>query len=179
MNWPVRRRNPTIRLDDTYKILSRRVNVSQTRGTSLIDITVKNPDADLAALIANRIADTYKEYRLDSWKNTHSLGLQALEQELTNNRGQLAIKMAQLDNLRTNLNIPELDSGSMGADTIYAETIRALEIRRIEAELDYNDHSSTLAKLKKLATNNLLEASLATVLRGMQDQEFIMMDRRR
>jgi hypothetical protein len=44
-------------IDDTYEYLKNRVSVEQTRMTSLIEISVRNTDPQMAADIANRVAD--------------------------------------------------------------------------------------------------------------------------
>src|SRR5580692_8456545 len=59
-------------MDETYKYLGKMINVEQTRMTSLIEITVKNPSPQLAAAIANSIAESYRNSRLEQWKQTHS-----------------------------------------------------------------------------------------------------------
>src|ERR1700689_2026972 len=63
---------PRWTVDETFTYLNKMVNVEQTRMTSLIEITVKNPDAQVAAQIANSIADCYKESRVEQWKATHT-----------------------------------------------------------------------------------------------------------
>ena len=50
--------------DQAYAELYRRVAVDQTRGTSLIEIAVRNPDPVGAKDIANTIAEVYKKYRM-------------------------------------------------------------------------------------------------------------------
>ena len=58
---------PELTPDQAYAILFRKVAVDQTRGTSLIEITVRNPSPEVAADIANNVADVYKQYRMESW----------------------------------------------------------------------------------------------------------------
>jgi capsular exopolysaccharide synthesis family protein len=165
-------------LDQTYKVLSRKVSVDQTRGTSLIEISVRNPDSDMAAAIANKIAETYKQYRFDSWWESKKLGLESFQRELDNKREALSNETANLDNLRKTLDIPELDDSSPQVNaTIYSEKIRILESRYIEAQLDYNDHSNILANLQSLDKQGILEQALPTV-KGQVDQDLFVQSER-
>jgi polysaccharide biosynthesis transport protein len=151
-------------LDQTYKFLNRKVSVNQTRGTSLIEISVRNPNPEMAATIANKIADTYKDYRLNSYSESKTNALNKLNQELVMRRETLSNDLANLDLKRQQLKITEFDDISPQYNaTINSETIRVLESRRIEAQLDYNDHSNTLAVLHSLQASNILDPSIATV----------------
>ena len=70
---------PEWTIDETYAYLSKVMNVKQTRMTSLFEVTIKNPDPQLAAAIANRIAWSYRNNRLDQWKLTHFGGIKAYQ----------------------------------------------------------------------------------------------------
>ncbi len=48
--------------------------------TSLIEISVRNPSAQMAADIANEIAEAYREDRTNQWKGTRGGGIAALTQ---------------------------------------------------------------------------------------------------
>jgi uncharacterized protein involved in exopolysaccharide biosynthesis len=69
-------------IDETYDFLVRQLSVEQTRMTSLIEISVRNQGPELAASIANAAADSYKEFRIEQWKDSHLRGIKALEEKL-------------------------------------------------------------------------------------------------
>lgn len=48
--------------------LNQKAIITHAPGTCLFAISVKNPDPNVAAKIANTIASTYQEYRLQEWK---------------------------------------------------------------------------------------------------------------
>ena len=73
---------PQWTMDETYAYLNKMINVEQTRMTSLIEITVKNPSPVLAANIANKIADSYKESRKEQWIETHNGGIYSYQTNL-------------------------------------------------------------------------------------------------
>jgi hypothetical protein len=81
---------------DTFDYLRHTLSVEQTRMTSLLEISVRNQDADLAAKIANQVAASYKEFRLDQWKDTKLRGIKAWKE-------QLPKIFADLPRLETNL----------------------------------------------------------------------------
>jgi capsular polysaccharide biosynthesis protein len=66
-------------VDDTYAYLLQRLSVEQTRMTSLVEISVRNQSPELAASIANAVADSYKEFRIERWMDSHWRGIKALE----------------------------------------------------------------------------------------------------
>src|SRR6185295_9743896 len=55
--WGEKYKEGELRMDVTYGLLKRDINVSQSRNTSLIEIEVENDDANEAAVIANKIAE--------------------------------------------------------------------------------------------------------------------------
>ncbi|HEV7924935.1 MAG TPA: hypothetical protein VGR14_06245 [Verrucomicrobiae bacterium] len=68
-------------VDQTYDYLLPRLSLEQTRMASLIEISVRNQSPELAASIANAVADSYKEFRIEMWKNSHLQGIKALEEK--------------------------------------------------------------------------------------------------
>jgi capsular polysaccharide biosynthesis protein len=84
-------------MDDTYEYLRNKISVEQVRMTSLIEISVRNTNPDLAAEIANAVADSYKQFRLDSWNETRGRGIKALKEKLDSETNELS--RAQLKRL--------------------------------------------------------------------------------
>jgi capsular polysaccharide biosynthesis protein len=54
-------------VDETYEFLAHRLSVEQTRMTSLIEISVRNQSPEMAARIANAVADSYRRFRIEQW----------------------------------------------------------------------------------------------------------------
>jgi capsular polysaccharide biosynthesis protein len=80
---------PRWSVEDSFAYLQPRLSIKKPRTTSLLEISARNPDASLAASIANAVADSYREFRLDSWKQTRYRGIQALEEKLTSTLADL------------------------------------------------------------------------------------------
>src|SRR5579872_2669342 len=96
--------------DEAFDYLQRRVTVDQTRGTSLIEITVRNASPDLAKDIANEIARSYTDFRTDAWRSTRTVGIDALTVEIAKMQAQFTNTMNELDDMRERLRIPETDN---------------------------------------------------------------------
>src|SRR5687767_11947196 len=67
--------------DITYQILKGSVDVQQARNTSLIEISAYSEDNREAAIIANAIADVYKESRINTRLQASTRGIETLEKE--------------------------------------------------------------------------------------------------
>ena len=154
--------NEHLSVDETYQILLKHLNVQNSRNTSLIEIWVESTEKKLSGDIANKIAQVYKEHRLEVWKTTQESGIRALQEQLNIKIRELAIAEAQLDELRIKLNIPETESGPLAQETIHAETLRYLERYRVEALQDLTHDSNLLSQITKLSTEELRH-SLATI----------------
>jgi capsular exopolysaccharide synthesis family protein len=157
-------------LDVAYLILSRKVGVDQTRGTSLIEITVRNPSYDVASDIANNVAEVYKQYRMESWTGPHTGGIETLKTALATNEIELHTKQTNLDTLRTTLNVAEVEDNPSATSSIIVETLREWERARIDAEAKYEDDYDNWTNLLALQTNGLLETALGTALRNVDPE---------
>jgi capsular exopolysaccharide synthesis family protein len=168
-------------VDETFDYLQRRVGVDQTRGTSLIEITVRNPQAEVARDIANAIAQSYKESRLDQWKLSRTNGIAVMQEQVARQWAELRTEETNLDNLRTELKIPETDDNNpVYTATIHSETVRALEMRRIDAQLEFNQYSNILSKLQAIdkEDHEKLKSALTTAYAHQLDPDLTALSER-
>ena len=154
-------------LDETYTYLTKQmVRVRQSRNTSLIEIWVTSTDKELAATIANTIAEVYKTYREDLWKKTRQPAVDALKEDLAGLERQAAAMSTNLNALRVSLKIPDLESGgAYNTETLNAESLRFVERALNEAQDEYSRDFHILNGLTNM-TQAQLEQSLATVYSG-------------
>ncbi len=157
-------------MDETYDFLSRRISVDQTRMTSLIEISMRNPDGQLAADIVNGIADSYKRSRLEQWKGTRGRGIEALQKMLVETQESVDVAESNLNQLRVDLNIDELYDQSPISDTIGSEDLREWAHYEVSAAADLGLYSNILAKLEAIPTNKLGE-EIATAYPQHNDPE--------
>jgi polysaccharide biosynthesis transport protein len=159
-------------IDETFDYLSRRLSVEQTRMTSLIEISVRNPSPELAAKIANGVADSYKQYRLDQWKDSRGGGIEALEKSQARMTNDLHEAQSKLDALRTNLDMADLYDPSAVSMDLLSKSLEDWDHQRIMAEADYLEYSNVLFNLNRLAPNQLGEA-LGTAYAHQSDPELM------
>jgi capsular exopolysaccharide synthesis family protein len=127
--------------------------------TSLIEISVKNPEAKLAADIANAIVDAYRDSRLEMWKGDRFSGIVALQDKLGIEETKLGNMETNLNELRAVLGISDLDEESpVASATIETEQLREYQHEETMALTDYLEYSNILAGIAVIPTNVLGEA---------------------
>ena len=161
-------------VDYTYKYLKSRVTVEQTRMTSLIEISVRSSESDLAATIANAIADSYKQFRLDSWKQSKNRGIAKLEEKLASETQELHQAQTNLDAIRKELDIADIYDQSVVSQDILSHQLEDWDHQRVGAESDFLMYSNILSNLENLPTN-LLGGALATAYAHQLDPELVQL----
>lgn len=141
--------------ETTYLYLSKLIKVQPARNTSLIEIWVYNSDRFLAAKIANAIADSYKDSRLNEWKEEHAPGLKKLEEELTAETEEINKDEHALAKMRVDMGISEIQDNPFVSSTLETETIRNLALSRASTKRDYTEDSEVLTGLKKMTREQL------------------------
>ncbi len=153
---------------ETFSILKGKIDVRQTRNTSLIEIHVfsdaKLKPAQEAADIANEIANVYKTNRVEL-KREQALGaIETLKEERIKHEKEVEEAQAYADKLRKELKISDIAEASGVVSTLEPETLRRLEGARIEVESAYKGVAELLGKLKELTTKGptVLRKSILT-----------------
>jgi capsular exopolysaccharide synthesis family protein len=146
-------------IDKTYAVLFAKTSVDQTRMSSLIEISVKNPDPKLAADIANAIVDAYRDSRLEKWKGDRFSGIVALQEKLNSEEMKLGNMETNLNEMRFALGVSDLDEESpLTSATIETEQLREYQHEETLALTDYLEYSNILAGIALIPTNELGEA---------------------
>ena len=153
---------------ETFSILKGKIDVRQTRNTSLIEIHVfsdaKLKPAQEAADIANEIANVYKTNRVEL-KREQALGaIETLKEERIKHEKEVEEAQSHADKLRKELKISDIAEASGVVSTLEPETLRRLEGARIEVESTYKGVAELLGKLKELAAKGptVLRKSILT-----------------
>jgi polysaccharide biosynthesis transport protein len=163
--------DPPLTMDQAYGSLFNKISVEQTRMTSLIEISVKNADPKLAADIANSIVDAYRDSRLEKWKSDRMGGITVLQAQLATNEANLGNMETNLNEMRMDLDISDLDENSMVASaTIETEQLREYQHDETYALTDYLEYSNILAGIAKIPRYEL-GVALATVYAHEMDPE--------
>jgi capsular exopolysaccharide synthesis family protein len=158
-------------LDQTYNVLFSKISVEQTRMTSLIEISVKNSDAKLAADIANAIVESYKQARMDKWKGDRFSGIVSLQAELNDQEAKVGQMETNLNELRAVLHISDLDDESpMASSTIEAVQLQEYQREETAAMADFLEYSNILYGISQIPSEKL-GAALPTAFSHQSDSE--------
>jgi polysaccharide biosynthesis transport protein len=98
--WAEKYKESELRLDIAFSLLKRQTRVDLSRNTTHLEISAFSDDPGEAALIANTIAEVYRESRLNKWREMSSRGLYQLEEEYATNTMTLTNLQAKLDALK-------------------------------------------------------------------------------
>jgi capsular exopolysaccharide synthesis family protein len=165
--WGERYKQGTLRLEDAMRMLKSSIGINQTRNTTLIEIKAFSEDANEAATIANKIAEVYRESRINQWREMSSRGLDALGIEQTNKTVEILALQKEVDGLKETLGITDIEAQqTFITPTLEPEILRKLEGVRIEAKAEYEKQAKTYSELTNY-TRVELKRSLITVMAAM------------
>ncbi len=166
---PAQLGEPPWTIDKTFAYLSKMINVRQTRMTSLIEVSVKNPDPQMAATIANGIAMSYRRVRLEQWKQTHLAEIEAYRNKLDADEQFLRKRQVELDELRKVLGVSE-DPLALDSPELERRMLQIWGERDAETKVDYLEYSNVLFNLEQIP-HDKLGVELATAYTKLSDVE--------
>ncbi len=146
----------TLKTTETMEFLKRRMVLSPVRNTKLIGITVFSENKDDAARLANAIAETYRDYRLDVRKQQTKGGIRVLEEQFQAEEQQIQTVQSNVDVLRQELKINDNDPNSTAPSaTLTQEQLHEYNSRQIEGETIYMKLEKRLTGLKATSPDKL------------------------
>jgi uncharacterized protein involved in exopolysaccharide biosynthesis len=100
-------RGRKLETSETVEMLRQRLELRTVRNTRFIEILFSSENPDEAAKIANAIAQSYRDWRIESVKETRQKGLEVFQNEWS--QGEQDIKAAQekAGQLRKDLNVAD------------------------------------------------------------------------
>lgn len=90
--------------------LKQKLDLKRVTNTSLIEIRAQDEDPDEAAKIANAVAETYRDYRLQERARLNQEGTKVLEERYQEQFGKIAQTQKELEELRRDLTISDSDA---------------------------------------------------------------------
>jgi len=146
-------------LVETMTLLKRQMDLKPVRNTSLIEIRVFSEKPEEAALLANDIAEEYRDHRKAERLQLTKGGIDALQQQFEQQRNLIAAAQSNVDFLRRELKVPDaIANESAPTVSLTAETLRKVEGLRIDSEIDYTRNKALLDSLKNLDPDELAQA---------------------
>jgi len=144
-----------LKTQETLTLLRGRLNLRPVRNTMLIDIQVYSENPAEAAKLANTIAESYKQFRLDQGRQLTGGGLKSLEAKLKEQDEKISKTKAELTFLRTNLAISDIDAaGNAPQMLMEGEQYRKSEQTRFEREVMYKSRKQEYDKVVALSSND-------------------------
>ncbi|HEY5653949.1 MAG TPA: polysaccharide biosynthesis tyrosine autokinase [Pontiella sp.] len=137
------------------KVLRNSVNVFQQRDTSLIVINVKRDDANEAAIIANELAEVYRDSRIDLALKGARGAIDKIAEQLKEQLMRVEAAEDKVQQLRTELDIATM--GGEGAFDVDEIRLQQLEGDRLAAHREMLDKESLLNKLEELSDRDLMD----------------------
>ena len=165
--------NIPLKTPETFDILQGKIDVRQTRNTSLIEIRVysdakeKENPAQEAAEIANKIASVYRDTRLELKREMSSKGIEVLKDELQRNEEKVKTAEAEVDQLGEKYKV---SNGSLEGATLEPQTVRSLEEQRIRVEAEFSGLAGLLNGLIKLREEKGESELRKSILTAINDE---------
>jgi uncharacterized protein involved in exopolysaccharide biosynthesis len=95
------------RVDEVYETLRRRITLSFSKESGLIDIKIASEDRIESAEIANEIARVYQDERLKTERELRTRGLRVLEEHLSKREQEIADAESLVKRLRKEAELPD------------------------------------------------------------------------
>ena len=145
-----------LKTTETLEILKGRMGLAPVRNTELISITVYSDDPKEAALLANTIAEAYKNYRLDTRRQITAKGLGVLEDQYLTESNSIEMEQRHIENLRSELGITGNQADAPGfTPSLNDAMLQRYHDQMIEGERAYKELSRQLEQLKTFDNNRL------------------------
>jgi capsular exopolysaccharide synthesis family protein len=157
---------------EAFEYLKRNLEVEQSRNTKLVDITVYGPVKEEAAVLANLIADSYKDFRQRIRRQTKEAAITVLRDSLAKQEKQVKDLQVKVDELRIKLSIPDTVASPTAAYSVSTERERLSTLLQAlqQARSDLVYYNSKLQALQSLQNRDFrqLRDAILTVMPGEQ-----------
>ena len=148
-----------------FRRLKGRLTVSRYRDTSLIEIFAQDEDPQLAADIANTVAEIFERERLEVKREQTLKGIAKLREEMAAQQDRVRAVQEKIERLRKELDVPVIGGSGVGPGGIKLsdQTLQQLENRLTDARVEAVSRDTRLKELKKLTSQQLRNA-IATII---------------
>ncbi len=152
--------------EDAFRILKKKVETQDVRGTDLIDIEVYDTDAQLAADIANALANAYQARRQNEEKQRADSALEKLDTQIMAQMTRLEKARDMMINLMEELNIVDLSLGEptwlrgSQPNTGIASLVMTAKQKEFQAEGAIQNLRTTIKSLTDLEGEELIKSAV-------------------
>ncbi|MCC6232244.1 MAG: polysaccharide biosynthesis tyrosine autokinase [Verrucomicrobiales bacterium] len=161
----------TLKSPETFEILRDKIDVRQYRNTTLIEVRVYSRNKAEAAEIANKIAQVYRDGRINEREDMSKRGISQIRETIETQKRRVDELQASLDLLKETNNITDLMMDAYSQGTLEADLVRRTDTLKTGTQSQLARVESTLESLKKMTPERLRNA-LPTISPG----ESLLMD---
>jgi succinoglycan biosynthesis transport protein ExoP len=140
----------TLKTSETMTILKGNMVLNPVKNTKLIAITVYSDDPKEAAVIANAMADSYRDYRIQTQKQMALTALKSFEDDYAKKEQVILTVQSNVDQLRQVLKIVDSPFATSVSPTMDADQMRQLNMQRIDDERLYTKDATQLSELQEI-----------------------------
>jgi succinoglycan biosynthesis transport protein ExoP len=156
-------------MQDALGYMSRILHLDYKRGTSIITITVSSEVPKECADIANAVADRYKTMRDVEEDQRNNRGIQALEDQISEQEKAVEDRRAKVEKMRADLYAKGINLPNGAAETVVERKEQELDDRSKELQTAKLDYDARLVLLNKVI--NLPDEEFLNTLDGLQHNQ--------
>jgi len=148
-----------LRNTEAVALLRQRIELRPIRNTNLLEIHAFSENPKEAADIANNVAEAYRNHRLEQGRAIVQRGIDAMNQSLKEQDDKVRNAQAEVDKLRKELKIPDLDAkGDSPIPALDAEVVRRLQGELVSYETLLAEKRSQFKLFAQLSPDQQREA---------------------
>ena len=146
---------------DTYSRLVRKVNVRDRRGTKLVDIEAYDPDPQLAAKLANSVAESYKLRREELDRDRMNKKIEELELQAKKQEGLMAKAQQEMIRLQELGGFVEI-GGNRWGDRDFIDTKQDVIVQ--SSQMTLHEMEREISRLRTTITSTPTGTRTASVI---------------
>jgi len=144
---------------DVEAMIKSRIELRNVRNTKYIEIKAYSDNADEAAKLANTVAESYRQYRMEEFNSVNTGGITSLQKQLNDQDQKISLLQSNVDYLRTSLNIPDTAANFANAsEMMESKHLQELLSLKVQKEAEYNQQEKLLEKLQSMKRDDLRKA---------------------
>ena len=158
VEWGKRYGNGTsLETGEAIKLVRRQMALSADGKTHNIEIHIIDKDPDMSARIANAIADAYKQYRIEQYKERMNKGIEKLEEDYRTEETNIWMLLLHYPELLDEMQTNYLELKNQLAELQSLQVTNPMMLREVLPTIQTDDQlSDLLAKLHENEQKSLL-----------------------
>ncbi len=145
-----------LKTTETLEILKGRMGLAPVRNTKLITVTVYGEDKNEAAVLANSIAESYKQYRVQTIRTLTETGLKVLQNQYLEESNRIQIVQENVDLTRQKLGILDVASSTAPTPSMDQDQMHQIHVQMMDGKKIYDEQMVQYLALSSIYATNPL-----------------------